>query len=152
VICSLAHLKLLVRDFCEHYHADRPHQSPGNQPILESTEKGTGEIKVKDRLGSFLKHNYRKAPEEPGGQFVITSPSREKYWTGAVMPKPGCFRRSRRIHIARRLTFCPIRSVFDVVDPMFARILPSKPAPTMLWDTTSKTNLRSFLLIPSFDR
>ena len=61
VICSQAHLELLVREFCAYYHAERPHQSLGNRPILKQTEKGTGVIRVRDRLGGFLKHYYRKA-------------------------------------------------------------------------------------------
>jgi len=61
VICSQAHLELLVREFCAYHHAERPHQSLGNRPILKQTEKGTGVIRVRDRLGGFLKHYYRKA-------------------------------------------------------------------------------------------
>jgi len=60
VICSQAHLELLVREFCAYYHEERPHQSLGNRPILEPARKGTGVIRVKDRLGGYLKHYYRK--------------------------------------------------------------------------------------------
>ena len=61
VICSQEHLEWLVREFCAFYHEERPHQSLGNRPILGSTAPGTGAIKVRNRLGGFLKHYYRDA-------------------------------------------------------------------------------------------
>jgi len=51
------HLDYLCREFTEHYHAERPHQSLDNEPILpfpspvESNEMPLKLIRCKQRLG-----------------------------------------------------------------------------------------------------
>jgi transposase InsO family protein len=54
------HLRAAVREFVDHYHAERPHQGLG---AIAPRAKviGTGPIKCRERLGSVLKFYYREA-------------------------------------------------------------------------------------------
>ena len=57
------HLRLAVREFIEHYHLERPHQSLDNQllrPRLAATP-ATGPVRCHQRLGGLLNFYYREA-------------------------------------------------------------------------------------------
>ncbi len=57
------HLWHVVKEYVEHYHAERNHQGIGNQLIegtVEGTEK-TGHIVSRSRVGGMLKYYYRNA-------------------------------------------------------------------------------------------
>jgi putative transposase len=60
------HLNYLVREYVEHFHLERPHQSKGNRPLPEADAPDPPvlpfpkKIEVKKRLGGVLKH-YRRA-------------------------------------------------------------------------------------------
>jgi hypothetical protein len=58
-----AHLRRAIRDFVEHYHAERNHQGLGNRLIAPAPGVGSreGEIVVDERLGGLLRH-YRRRP------------------------------------------------------------------------------------------
>ena len=57
------HLDYLVREYVEHYHTERPHQSLGNRPIAagESPPTSGGVISCGTRLGGLLKDYSRSA-------------------------------------------------------------------------------------------
>ena len=59
------HLDYLVREYVEHYHAERLHQGLGNQKIkraaLPIDGLNDGEVRRRDRLGGLLKHYFREA-------------------------------------------------------------------------------------------
>jgi putative transposase len=60
------HLNYLIREYVEHHHAERPHQSKGNRPLPEANSPDPPvlpfpeRIECKKRLGGVLKH-YRRA-------------------------------------------------------------------------------------------
>lgn len=55
-------LRRAVKEYMTHYHAERPHQSLGNQLIDFPAERAReGPIEVRERLGGVLKHYYRRA-------------------------------------------------------------------------------------------
>jgi putative transposase len=60
------HLNYLIRQYVEHFLAERPHQSKGNRPLPEADSPEPPvlpfpeRIEVKKRLGGVLKH-YRRA-------------------------------------------------------------------------------------------
>ena len=57
------HLHAVLRDFVEHYHAERNHQGLGNQlirPVVAQT-RGGGRIVSRERLGGLLKYYHRPA-------------------------------------------------------------------------------------------
>ncbi|MEZ6184147.1 MAG: integrase core domain-containing protein [Planctomycetota bacterium] len=58
-----AHLRRAIREFVEHYHAERNHQGLGNRQIAPAPGVGSreGEIVVDERLGGLLRH-YRRRP------------------------------------------------------------------------------------------
>ncbi len=55
-------LRRALREFCVHYHAERPHQGIGNVLIAlqEQDASPTGEILETERLGGLL-HSYHRA-------------------------------------------------------------------------------------------
>ncbi len=55
------HLDYLVREYVEHYHTERPHQSLGNRPISGEPPPSGGNISCRTRLGGLLKDYYRSA-------------------------------------------------------------------------------------------
>jgi transposase InsO family protein len=62
VLLGEGHLRVAVRQFVHHYHAERPHQGLGNELIAPTmTEIGTGRIMCRERLGGLLKFYYREA-------------------------------------------------------------------------------------------
>ena len=56
-------LRLVISNYMEFYHAERPHQSLGNKPVRPEDEPGpaTGRIACRERLGGLLKHYFRQA-------------------------------------------------------------------------------------------
>jgi hypothetical protein len=69
LVMGTKHLDYLCREFAEHYHAERPHQSLDNEPILpfpslvESSGVPLSSIRCKKRLGGLLKSYSRKAAQ-----------------------------------------------------------------------------------------
>jgi putative transposase len=68
LILGERHLGHIVREFVEHYHLERPHQSLGNVPPCEADgdeprilKFPSGEVKCRERLGGLLKHYHREA-------------------------------------------------------------------------------------------
>jgi putative transposase len=55
------HLDYLIREYVEHYHAERPHQGLENRLVVGESPPAEGEVKCKTRLGGLLKHYYRAA-------------------------------------------------------------------------------------------
>jgi len=59
------HLDYLVREYVEHYHTERPHQSKGNMALVAApsaaSAESAGEIVCRERLGGVLRHYYRAA-------------------------------------------------------------------------------------------
>jgi putative transposase len=56
-------LRQAVRQFLEHYHAERNHQGLGNRLIDAGAEVGrrAGEVHCRERLGGVLRYYYRPA-------------------------------------------------------------------------------------------
>jgi putative transposase len=56
-------LRRAVRQFLEHYHAERSHQGLGNRLINAGAEVGrrAGEMHCRERLGGVLRYYYRQA-------------------------------------------------------------------------------------------
>jgi hypothetical protein len=57
-----SHLRLLLREYLEHYHAERPHQGLDGAIIEpEGDNAGQGRVVRRHRLGGLLSHYYREA-------------------------------------------------------------------------------------------
>ena len=57
-------LRRALTNFCEHYHAERPHQGKGNVllfPTQDQPQTGDGRVLCKERLGGLLKYYCRAA-------------------------------------------------------------------------------------------
>jgi hypothetical protein len=56
-------LRTAVRQFLEHYHAERNHQGLGNQLIEPGDEVGRNEsdVQCRERLGGLLRYYFRDA-------------------------------------------------------------------------------------------
>ena len=59
------HLRHLLKEYLEHYNAERPHQAKGNVPLPEADEKEprilpfpSGEVRCRERLGGLLRHYH----------------------------------------------------------------------------------------------
>ena len=76
VVLGQSHFDYLVREWLEHYHTERPHQSLDNEPLKKSKRRGRPkmhhgpideqivpltEVRCKQRLGGLLKSYSRKA-------------------------------------------------------------------------------------------
>ena len=63
VVLGERHLRLLVREYVEHYHWERNHQGLGNR-LLErpppSTDPAT-EVRRRKRIGGLLNYYHREA-------------------------------------------------------------------------------------------
>jgi transposase len=59
IIFGEDHLRYVINEYMEHYHAERPHQGIGNV-MIEPPPVGEGEITCQERLGGLLK-SYRRA-------------------------------------------------------------------------------------------
>ena len=57
------HLRHAIREYMEHYHAERPHQGLGNALIipLHGNAIGVGPVRRRERLGGTLNYYYREA-------------------------------------------------------------------------------------------
>jgi putative transposase len=57
------HLRLLVREYVEHYHHERNHQGVDNRLLLRAPPPGNSDADVhrRERLGGLLSFYYRKA-------------------------------------------------------------------------------------------
>ena len=55
------HLTRVVRDYLEHYNAERPHRGLALQPPDPPPRLVTGRIERRDRLGGLLRHYQRAA-------------------------------------------------------------------------------------------
>jgi len=56
-------LENAVREYVEHYHAERNHQGLGNELIEPSDDAAStdGKIECRERLGGMLKYYHRRA-------------------------------------------------------------------------------------------
>jgi putative transposase len=57
-------LRRALTNFCEHYHAERPHQGKGNVllfPASDQSQTAHGQVRCKERLGGLLKYYHRAA-------------------------------------------------------------------------------------------
>jgi len=56
-------LENAVREFVEHYHAERNHQGLGNELIepVDEADSVAGRIECRERLGGMLKFYHRRA-------------------------------------------------------------------------------------------
>jgi transposase InsO family protein len=56
------HLQRAIRDFVEHYHAERNHQGIGNALIERPPmQRTTGPVRCRQRVGGILRYYYRAA-------------------------------------------------------------------------------------------
>jgi putative transposase len=57
------HLRLLVREYAEHYHHERNHQGLDNRLLLRAPPLGHSDADVhrRERLGGLLSFYYREA-------------------------------------------------------------------------------------------
>jgi putative transposase len=64
VIFGERHLRYLLDDYLDYYHQERPHQSKGNAPLVQTSTVGPqsiDKVACRSRLGGQLKHNIRSA-------------------------------------------------------------------------------------------
>ena len=56
-------LENAVREYVEHYHAERNHQGLGNELIepSDASASSDGHIECRERLGGMLKYYHRRA-------------------------------------------------------------------------------------------
>ena len=56
-------LRRALREYLEHYHAERNHQGKGNVLLFPQREQpeGEGDVRCRERLGGMLKFYYRDA-------------------------------------------------------------------------------------------
>jgi hypothetical protein len=58
------HLRQVIREYVEHYHAERNHQGLGNALIDElpaNTNAREGSVRRRERLGGLLSYYHREA-------------------------------------------------------------------------------------------
>tara|TARA_B100000965_G_scaffold163247_1_gene136005 strand:- start:1638 stop:2747 length:1110 start_codon:yes stop_codon:yes gene_type:complete len=65
VILGERHLRVVIRDYLAHYHAERNHQGLGSALIDPGPGVGRseGEIACRSRLGGFLRYYHRRPPD-----------------------------------------------------------------------------------------
>jgi putative transposase len=65
IVYDAVHLDYLIREYVEHYHTERPHQSKGNLPLTvgppTASDNIAGEVVCRERPGGVLRHYYRAA-------------------------------------------------------------------------------------------
>ncbi|MCC6426504.1 MAG: transposase, partial [Phycisphaerales bacterium] len=66
IVCGREHLDLLMREFIEHYNAERPHSSIGHRPPVGPAPPAQpitldGHVHCRTRLGGVLRHYHRRA-------------------------------------------------------------------------------------------
>ena len=56
------HLRRTIREFVEHYHAERNHHGIGNALIERpARQRATGPVRRRQRVGGILSHYFRAA-------------------------------------------------------------------------------------------
>ena len=61
ILFGEASLHRAIREYVEHYHAERPHQGLDNEIIAPTPRRGEGNIERVERLGGLLRHYRRVA-------------------------------------------------------------------------------------------
>ena len=68
VICGENHLRLVLKEYLEHYNSEQPHQAKGKVPPPETDQDEptvllfqSSEVKCRKRLGGLLRHYDRGA-------------------------------------------------------------------------------------------
>ena len=63
ILFSEASLRRALREFCAHYHTERPHQGLRNALITPDPRacSPSGDIVARERLGGLLRYYYRLA-------------------------------------------------------------------------------------------
>ncbi len=61
IIFSERHLEVLLREYLNHYHSERPHQGLNNELIVKRRQETTGQIQKQSRLSGLLNHYSRRA-------------------------------------------------------------------------------------------
>jgi hypothetical protein len=64
ILFGEASLRRALKNFCEHYHAERNHQGKANQllfPRPVPPERDRGGVRCQERLGGLLKYYHREA-------------------------------------------------------------------------------------------
>jgi putative transposase len=66
LVCGEGHLRHILKEYLEHYNAERPHQARGNVPLPDADEPRilqfpAGGVRCRERLGGLLRHYYRVA-------------------------------------------------------------------------------------------
>jgi putative transposase len=65
IVCGERHFEYLIREYLEHYHTERPHQSKGNVPLVGEwpglAGEPPGKIVCRKRLGGLLRSYTRRA-------------------------------------------------------------------------------------------
>jgi putative transposase len=66
VVLGENHLRHILKEYLEHYNAERPHQARGNVPLPDAEGPcvlpfPSGEVRCRERLGGLLRHYHRAA-------------------------------------------------------------------------------------------
>jgi putative transposase len=68
VVLGESHLRHILRDYLEHYNAERPHQARGNVPLPDADAEepcilqfSSDEVRCRERLSGRLRHYHRQA-------------------------------------------------------------------------------------------
>jgi putative transposase len=61
IVFGQAHFDHVAMEYLAYYHAERPHQGKGNEPLTPATAATEGDIVCQERLGGLLRHYYRHA-------------------------------------------------------------------------------------------
>jgi len=64
ILFGEASLRRALKNFCEHYHAERNHQGKANRLLFPRTappERDRGGVRCQERLGGLLKYYHREA-------------------------------------------------------------------------------------------
>ena len=55
ILFGAEHLRRVLREYCEHYHRERPHQGRGNEPLERAERTTGGRVLERERLGGLLR-------------------------------------------------------------------------------------------------
>jgi putative transposase len=61
IVFGEEHFDYVATEYLAYYHAERPHQGKGNEPLIPSVPDTDGDIMCSERLGGLLRHYYRRA-------------------------------------------------------------------------------------------
>jgi putative transposase len=56
IVFGEEHFDYVAAEYLAYYHAERPHQGKGNEPLTPSSSAAGGEIVCRNRLGGLLRH------------------------------------------------------------------------------------------------